>query len=763
MKTNANSGDRFVEELNLYQAANTDDKTLKTNFVVRVNEFDTIVNVLKRTQPNDSLQHELILGARGSGKSTLLKRIEIELKENKELNKKYISINFAEEQAGIFRLADLWYEIINELEPDIELQNFSDFEDNHSYTRYLYGVLNKLIREKKKKVVVLLDNFDKIIESIKEDAKVLRAALINDNNIQIVAASTRMSEHFWKHDMPFYDFFRIHRLKPLSLQEIDTLLKHWGKIMNLPILTNYTSTHRGNIEAIRILTDGLPRTLQFFIRILLSNDEKFDAKYINYIMDKATPIYQERLWSLTKAQQKIVLETAFFWKPVSTKELVNLCRMESKLVASYLKQLEQYGIIKKLKTENRKNKYQIAERFFNMWLIATQGNPEQRRKAIYLTLFLEYWYNKDELKVLAKQHLENVKSKKIGFEKASILTKAISQSKHIGIEMRDALIENTLQIREQAAYYLPKKAETILKQIEEFQKEGKINEALKLANKIENEEDGEKFFVLALLYGEQDKYKEAEKYYLMAVEKGHTGAANNLALIYTNQDKYKEAEKYYLMAIENGHENAMNNLGLLYETRDKYKEAEKYYLMAVEKGHTGAMNNLAIIYIKQEKYKEAESYYKEAVNKGVEEAFFNLAFFYFELNKNRKKALELTQNIKSDKLNHKAILFIIEIWNGIFNDVSNRMEAFVDNLPIEMLSDLILFLLSLNQKNLVLSYFESDKYGKELQDKLPLLYFATLILNNRIKNPELEMPEEVIPIVLDIVKEITQYMKFYDE
>jgi len=668
MKTNTHIGDQFLEELNLYQAANTDDKTLKENFVVRINEFDTIVNTLMRTQSNDSLQHELILGARGSGKSTLLKRIEIELKENKELTQKFIPVNFAEEQAGIFRLADLWYEIINELQPGIELQIFSDFESNHNYTRYLYGVLSKLINEKKKKVVLLLDNFDKIIESIKDDAKVLRAALINDNNIQIIAASTRMSEHFWKHDLPFYDFFRIHRLKALSLQEIDTLLKHWGKIMNLPILTNYTSTHRGNIEAIRILTDGLPRTLQFFIRVLLSNDEKFDAKYINYIMDKATPIYQERLWSLTKAQQKIVLETAFFWKPVSTKELVNLCRMESKLIASYLKQLEQYGIIKKLKTEKRNNKYQIAERFFNMWLIATQGNPEQRRKAIYLTLFLEYWYNKDELKLLASQHLENLKNKKIGFEKASILTKAISQSKHIGIEMRDALIENTSRVSEQAAYYyLPKKAETIIHQIFELYDKGKINEALKLAESIENEEDGVKFLLI----------------------------------------------------------------GVFNQQLQNYKVAEKYYLMAIEKGDASAKYNLAIL--------------------------------YFALNKNSKKALNLIQNYKSDKIKDDVVLFLIEIWNGIFNNVSGRMDTFIEKLPIEDLSDLLLLLLSLNQKNLVLSYFESDKYGKELQEKLPLVYFATLILNNKIKNPELEMPKEVIPTVIDIVKEVTQKIKFYDE
>ena len=78
-----NKGQWFIDQLNVYQAANSDDhQAIKNNFIIRLNEFNRIIDSLKNKEAGDSLQNELILGRRGSGKSTLLKRIEIEIIEN---------------------------------------------------------------------------------------------------------------------------------------------------------------------------------------------------------------------------------------------------------------------------------------------------------------------------------------------------------------------------------------------------------------------------------------------------------------------------------------------------------------------------------------------------------------------------------------------------------------------------------------------------------------------------------------------------------
>jgi len=437
----------FIDQLTLYQAANSSPEAVKRNFLIRIAEFELIVSDLRRKKPSDPLQHELILGRRGSGKSTLLRRIQIEIDEDTELAKQFIAINLAEEQASIYRLSDLWFEVLQELmtrlNSPLRLRDFDEFDNNQAYSRYLYAEIHQLLQSSGKRIVLLLDNLDRILQNFDDDGHLLRETLLNYNDLQIIGGSTRMDEHFWRYDKPFYEFFRRHRLEGLRFEEIHQLLNHWSAEMNLPLLHDYALRYRGRIEAIRILTDGLPRALQFFIQVLLHDSNSYGFDYLRKVMDRATPLYQERLNNLTPPQRKIVQEMAFWWEAAPTKVLVEKCRMESKLIASYLKQLEQYGIVETIATGKKNHLYRISERFFNMWLIVTQGNPEQKRRAKYLTLFLESWYDGEELKALAKKHLVDLRDGLVSYDKGLVLSKGLAHSKFIGVEERDELIEYT--------------------------------------------------------------------------------------------------------------------------------------------------------------------------------------------------------------------------------------------------------------------------------------------------------------------------------
>jgi len=735
-----NTTDNFVEKLNYYQSANSDSKTIKQNFVIRIHEFESIINTLANKDWDDSLQHELILGRRGSGKSTLIKRIEIELIENKKLAKKYIPINLAEEQASVYQLHDLWYETLIELQSklnlSLELREFDTFETTYDYTRYLFFEINKILEKEKKKVVLLLDNFDRILENFKDDVKMLRDFLINHNNIQIIGGSTKINEHFWQYDKPFYDFFRQHLLNALSFDEINLLLNSWSEIMDKPELKDYAINNRGKIESIRILTDGMPRTLQFFIRILLTDKEIYGFNYIKKIMDNATPLYQEKLNSLTPAQRKIVSEMAFIWEPTTTKELVNKCRMESKLVSSYLKQLGSLGVVDKLDTKNRNKKYRISERFFNMWLIVTQGNPTQKRKAKYLTIFIESWYSEHEIKALAKEHLSKVQEGEMSYDKASVKTKAFAQSKYIDSLMRDNLILSTNSLNDdEINNLLPELSIDIVKRSIKFRSDGKYKLALQEINKLENEEDGIKFFIQGEIYRKQGEINLTKEFYRKAIDKGHTKAINNLAA-FIQKDDTNSSIQLYKKAIAKGDDYALFNLGLLYHTIGDFKNSEKYYLLAM--------------------------------NKEVLDAYVNLPLLLFTQNKTPKKALEIINKVKADFINldvrHKLIRLMIETWNGIFSEINSKVSDIISNSKNSFFKyELFRYLLDLEQKNLVLSYFESEKYGEELRDKYRLLYYATLILTNNIEDVHLKVPKEVIPTVNQIVAEIKEKNEFYNQ
>lgn len=769
---NRNKGKWFIEQLNLYQAANSDNESIKKNFIIRRNEFELIINSLKDKNEKDPLQHELILGRRGSGKSTLLKRIQIEIEETPEFNSKYIAVNLAEEQAGIYRLFDLWEEVIEELicklNLDLKLKDYKEFKLEQEFTRYLYQVIHEICLKEKKRIVLLLDNFDRIVENLTDDGNLLRETLINYNDIEIVAGSTRMDEHFWQYDKPFYEFFRRHRLEALSSDEINTLINHWSETLQIPELKDFVINNRGKIENIRILTDGLPRTLQLFIQILLQNSQLYSYEYLRKVMDNVTPLYQERLNYLTPQLRKIISEMAFIWEACTTKQLVEKCRMESKLISANLKTLIDKGIVDKLQTSKRNHLYRISERFFNMWLIITQGNPEQKRKAKWLSIFLENWYDVNDFKKLTDEHIHNLTGKKLGFNEALIFSKALSQCKYISTKERDVIIQLTEELNDKEQknqlIELPKKFKEIIKEVSQLMDRKEYEKAVLLVNEIENEEDGIKFSLLGDLYYYLNDNRNSQKNLLLAIEKGDTNSICNLAILFHTQEKYSEAEKYYLLAIKNKNINAMYNLALLYNDEAKYLDSEKYYLLAIENGQIDSLYNLASLYNNQKKYELAEKYYLLAIDKGQIEALNNLAILYYFQNFNKEKSLEFIKKyneISKDKKSDQPKI-IIEIWNGIFDDLEKRLAENFEENKFENLETIIGQLLDQQQKSLMLKLFQNENFGKELKDRYTIQYYATLILSNsKEENLELKIPPEIQSTVDEVILEIKERQEFY--
>lgn len=798
----------FQSQLNTYQSANNDYEFVKKNFVIREQEFSTIINSLKDKADKDPLQHELILGRRGSGKSTLLKRIEVEIIEDKKLKENYIPINLAEEQAGIYRLFDLWEQVIEELEcylkTNIPKTDFFEFNSEQDYTHSLYEIVHQTCKKYKKKIVLLLDNFDRIVENFTDDGNLLRETLVNYNDIQIIGGSTRMDEHFWRYDKPFYEFFRRHRLEGLNREETYKLLHHWSNLLQVAELETFIKKNPGKIENIRILTDGLPRTIQIFIQIVLQNTQSEVYEYLKKIMDSVTPLYQERLNNLTAPLRKIVLEMSFIWESCTTKQLAEKTKMESKLISAHLKSLTEKGIVEKIETNTKNHLYRISERFFNIWLIITQGNPEQKRRAKWMSIFLENFYDVDDFRFLIQTHLSLLQSKQLNYKEALVFSKALSQSKYTTTQERDKIIELTESLNESNTEYsfikMPKKFEDIFKESEVFINNGNYDKALKLVEEFENEEDGMKFLLLGSInYYFNKNYKNAKINYKKAIEKGNIDAISNLAVLYSDKEKnlfkaekyfkksYKhnkvdgaynlgllyqkqnnfiEAEKYYLIAIKNKNYFALFNLALLYDENNKFDKAEKYYLMAINNNNYNAISNLANLYDKQGDFEKAEKYYLLAIDKNNDEiALNNLSIRYYEKNINKKKALEYLK--KAMKLNSTNLLqqklIILEVWNGILNNLENKIFNTIKSAEKSMLERFFLELLTHQQKNLALKFFLNDDFGEELQEKYSVLFYVCQLLNNGEKGPNLKLkiPPELQDTVTEMLSRIEEGQKFY--
>jgi len=763
--------------LSIYQNSNADNyESIKAGFIVRTAEYETIISTLKKRKPGDSIQHELILGRRGSGKSTLLKRIEVEIKENEKLKTKYIPVNLAEEQAGIYRLMDLWEQVLLELyhwsEERFETKSFSDFTGEQAYTRYLYGEIHRFCKAKKKKAVLLLDNFDRIVGNFSDDGNLLRETLINYHDFVLITASARMDEHFWQYDQPFYEFFRRHRLETLTSEEAFCLLNHWSDALDFnenerKKINHFLQENPGKVENIRLLTDGLPRTMLFFLKLVLQTEKPEEAYcFLQKVMDEVTPLYQERLLNQAPPMRKIILEMAFMWEAASTKEIAEQCRMESKRVAADLNTLTDRKIVETIATDKRNNLYRIGERFFNMWLIVTQGNPDQKRKARWVSEFLECWYNKQELQTIAQQHIENLKAYKISGKEALVLSKGLSQSRYISTDFRDEIIDLTKAgLKGSLNNYLiqlPETVREIQKKIIDYVEKEDYQQAINLINLIENEEGGWKDDFLAHIYLIQEKFDLTEKYYLQAIEKGNVGAMFNLGFFYQCvQENYFLAEKYYLQAIENGNVRAMSELGLVYYNQEKYNLAEKYYLQAIENGDSISMIHLGDLYESQKKYDLAEMCYLQTIEEGNSFVISNLVFMYYAQNKNRELTRQYIDKYKGVEIHRYKI--IVEIWAGIFNDVEERV---IDICRKEREnSSFIGRLLIHHQKSLVNKLFHHAEFGKRLQEQYTVLYYASQILNGKEKenNLLLRIPPELQTTVDDVLKNIKEEQERYSK
>ncbi len=618
-------------DFTFYQNANADAEKIKADFLIRKHEYEIIIADLRRNPMHGSIQHYLLVGRRGSGKSTLLKRLQVEIDTDKKLSQTHIAINLAEEQANIYKLFDLLEEIIDELDQRGVAVEKPQWEDDvHLFSRKLFAAIHSSLEKAQKKIVLLLDNIDRVFDNLQEDASLLREYLLNYSDIKIIGGSTKMTEHFWKYNKPFYEFFRVLQLNPLSSEEIKTLLLNWSKKLGLPQLKDFVKTKPGQLETIRILTDGLPRTLQFFVTILLTRSQESGYDYLKLIMDKVTPLYQERLNTLPPSQRKIVLQMAFLWEAAGAKELAEATHMDNKLISAQLTQLIEKGIGEKVGTKTKNNLYRLSERFFNLWLIFTQGNPREKRKAKCLTIFLENFYDQAELNRVALEHLKAMEDKKINPDKAALLTKAIAQSRYISSNTRDVLIQKTLQltdISEDLRKQLPPTTLEIMDIVDDLVEKKQWTTALKNAQLIE-QEDGIKEYISGFIYSKNNDIVNAESNYLKAIKKRNTLAYYPLAYIYDTLKKIDLAEKYYLLSIKTGYRKALNNLGLVYQKQANWELAEKYYLLAIKEGDEKAMNNLAFVYELKRDFKLAEKYYFMAADKGNNKALTNLGNMY---------------------------------------------------------------------------------------------------------------------------------------
>src|SRR5205085_1843546 len=132
----------------------------------------------------------------------------------------------------------------------------------------------------------------------------------------------------------FYDFFRVHELRPLSEPEACDVLKELARVRNAPGVARLVDEDPARIRTTLALSWGNPRTIAQLYRVLARSTEGDARSDLEMLLDEHTPIYKARLEALSMQAQRIAGAVALHWHPVSTAEIAEKAGLDANIVSS---------------------------------------------------------------------------------------------------------------------------------------------------------------------------------------------------------------------------------------------------------------------------------------------------------------------------------------------------------------------------------------------------------------------------------------------
>lgn len=389
-------------------------------FVVRQDLLRLLVEDLRATASGKTPQHHLILGHRGMGKTMLLRRLSFAIEEDDVLGPGWVPLTFPEEQYNIANLSDFWLNCTDALSDWLETHGrgveAEELDEKAESLRPLFeerrarealALLAGTAKRIGRRLVLLVDNVDLVFERIKDQEWMLREALSSEPTIVLLGASSRAVESSFAYDQAFYDFFQIHELEGLSLEETRKLLVHYSEVWGPPEVRRIAEEEPARIQVLHTLTGGNPRTVILLFSVLASGVEGDVRTDLERLLDQCTPLYKARFEELSAQAQQVVHSLAVHWDPISAGELAELLAMDVNAVSSHLARLVKQGVVEKVEYyPESKAGFQIAERFFNIWYLM-RASRRVRRRLVWLVEFLRMFYSQDQLRARAAVHIQS--------------------------------------------------------------------------------------------------------------------------------------------------------------------------------------------------------------------------------------------------------------------------------------------------------------------------------------------------------------------
>ena len=230
-----------------------------------------------------------------------------------------------------------------------------------------FDVLLAVARLLDRRLLLLVDNADLVFGRIREGEWSLREALSSEPSLTFLGASAAPIESTYEYGKAFYDFFQIHELGGLSLEETRQLLLHYAKLRDDTPVQEIVDRDPGWVKTLHTLTGGNPRTLVLLYNVLAAGSAGDVRTDLEQLLDQCTPLYKACFEALPVQAQQVVYAFALRWDPISAGQLAEDLWLEVNAVSSQLSRLVRQGVVEKVFYDlESKIGFQIAERFFNI-------------------------------------------------------------------------------------------------------------------------------------------------------------------------------------------------------------------------------------------------------------------------------------------------------------------------------------------------------------------------------------------------------------
>jgi tetratricopeptide (TPR) repeat protein len=672
-----------LQSIRKYNPGLLKDEDVINNFLVRQKTFHTLINQIKNEEQDSIPQHHLIIGQRGMGKTTLLKRIEVEVRQDAVLSANFIPLQFPEELYNIDRLSKFWLNTIDVLIDYLETKNEKNlcnkFEKQmnkltnggeHSFSaNEAYTLFMSMMSEIKKRPILLVDNLDLVFEGLNSDEQwQLREKMSKSGAPIFFGASAAPFDAVFDYKQAFYDYFKLTTLNPLTYESFYDLIIALAESLDDEKIKSSFYTNRNRIKTLFRLTGGNIRTAIILFSSLSAGFGTNVSDDLEKLLDEVTPIYKARVDELSD-QMRIIADTiALYWDPIDLQKLRDITFLENNTLSPQIRRLRQMGWITKVPSSKTKgDKYEITERFFNVWYLMRRSTRRHRKNITCLSRFVEEYYG-EELHQIARSLI----SKPLASENDIILRMAFYES------IKDKKLKSQLDSNIQDGLNLVSENDP-----EIYQRLG-----------LENTSSFSTSEYYKLLINK--KYREADDWLSMKIKLFPKNTLLTFQKGYLNQvylHNYDVAKDFFLKTIDINPKitEAWNNLGSLYHEEFKeYDKAKEAYLMSIQIDPENKLPwyNLGNLYqYKFKEYEKALEVYQNALNIAPNylDALNNLGNLYQYQLKDFGKAKEMYDKVlEIDPEFSYSLINLGNLYSNHFKDydkAKNLYEKGIEGKP----------------------------------------------------------------------------------